>query len=33
MNIVTIIIFFVMGAIGSFIVGFEFGCYMKGEGE
>lgn len=31
MNVVTIIIFFIMGAIGSFIVGFEFGCYVGGK--
>lgn len=33
MNVVTIIIFFIMGAIVSFIVGFEFGCYVRGEKE
>ena len=33
MSVITIIIFFVMGVIGSFIVGFEFGCYVKGEDE
>ena len=31
MNVITIIILFIMGAIGSFIVGFEFGWYFRGE--
>lgn len=28
MNLITIIILFTMGMIGSFIVGFEIGCYV-----
>jgi hypothetical protein len=31
MNVITIISLFVMGVIGSFVVGFEFGWYFRGE--
>ena len=31
MNVITIIILFIMGVVGSFIVGFEFGWYFRGE--
>ena len=44
MNVITIIILYIMGVIGSFIVyimgvigsfivGFEFGYYVKGEAD
>lgn len=33
MNVITIIILCMMGVIGSFIVGFEFGCYVRGKNE
>lgn len=33
MSVITIIILFILGMIGSFVFGFEVGCYVGGENK